>query len=122
ALNDKLDKVSKVLFSTESDALGLYNKPMARNSQLWTHQFDLLLDGPQATRQQIDHAEAALAAGGLFGYRFHFPPMAVGLHAVYWHRPLGAFWAPHANKAELLADAPLGYLTAYRSGAPALAA
>lgn len=121
ALNDKLDKVSKVLFSTESDALGLYNKPMARNSQLWTHKFDLLLDGPQATRAQIDRAEAALVAGGLFGYRFYFPPMVVGRYDTYWHRPLAAFWSPQANKAELLPDAPLGYLTAYRSGAPNLA-
>ena len=62
ALNDKLDKVSKVLFSTESDSLGLYNKPMARNCQLWTHEFELLLDGPQATRPQIDRAEAAIVA------------------------------------------------------------
>jgi len=121
ALNQRLDKVSKVLFSTESDSLGLYNKPMARNCQLWTHEFDLLLDGPQATRPQIDHAEASIVSGGLFGYRFQFPPMTVGLHEVYWHRPLAAFWSPHAHKAELLPDAPLGYLTAYRAGEPDLA-
>ena len=28
------------------DDVGLYDKPMARNVQLWTHDFRLLLDGP----------------------------------------------------------------------------
>jgi Peptidase family M28 len=121
ALNQGLDKVSKVLFSTESDSLGLYNKPMARNCQLWTHEFNLLLDGPNATRAKIDNAEAAFVSGGLFGYRFHFPAMTVGRHEVYWHRPLAAYWSPYLNKVEMLPDAPLGYLTAYRANEPDLA-
>ena len=32
--------------------------------------------------------------GGLFGYRFLFPPMRVGRHEVYWHRPLVAYLTP----------------------------
>ncbi len=44
--NPRLEKVIKVLFSTDLDTLGLYDKPMARNCQLWTHHYDLLLDGP----------------------------------------------------------------------------
>ena len=32
-----------------NDAMGLYDKPMARNVQLWTDDYQLLLDGPHAT-------------------------------------------------------------------------
>ncbi len=114
ALNPRVDKLSRVLFSTSSDALGLYDKPMARNCQLWTHDFRLLLDGPNASREKLQQAEAALIGGGLFGYRFLFPAMRVGLHEVYWQRPLVAFAASDGN-VETLFDVPLGYLTAYRA-------
>jgi len=30
------DDIGRVLFGTELDAMGLYGKPLARNSQLWT--------------------------------------------------------------------------------------
>ena len=63
------------------DDLGLYNKPMARNAQLWTDALRLLLDGPNATPDQIDHAAAAVAQGGTFGYRLQWPAMRVGRHA-----------------------------------------
>ncbi|MBI1800554.1 MAG: hypothetical protein HYR71_02855, partial [Chloroflexi bacterium] len=119
-LSPRVDHVTKVLFSTDLDVLGLYNKPMARNAQLWTNDFELLLDGPRASRAQIERAEAALVAGGLFGYRFHFPAMRVGAHEVYWHRPLVAYVSPRSQKIEVLPDAPLGYLTAYRADAPDL--
>jgi len=114
SLNPRVDKLTRVLFSTSSDALGLYDKPMAHNCQLWTHDFHLLLDGPNAPREKLQQAEAALIGGGLFGYRFLFPAMRVGLHEVYWQRPLVAFLAPGGN-AETLYDVPLGYLTAYRA-------
>jgi hypothetical protein len=117
ALNPRVDKLSKVLFSTSLDVMGLYDKPMARNCQMWTRDFHLLLDGPSATQEQLQQAEAALIEGGLFGYRFVFPAMRVGLHEVYWQRPLLAFLA--ADKTtEVLYDAPLGYFTAYRAGSP----
>jgi hypothetical protein len=118
ALNPRLEKVARVLFSTDLDVMGLYDKPMARNCQLWTRQFDLLLDGPNATPQQIRTAEAKLVASGLFGYRFQFPPMQVGRYAVYWQRPLAAFRSPQTIAVEMLEDAPLGYLTAYPADAP----
>jgi hypothetical protein len=111
AMNPRTDKVSKVLFSTSAEVLGLYDKPMARNCQLWTADFHLLLDGPRATREEIRRAEAALIEGGLFGYRFLFPAMRVGLHEVYWQRPLVAFAALDGGVRTLF-DAPLGYLTA----------
>ncbi len=117
ALNPRLDSMAKVLFSTSLDSLGLYDKPMARNVQIWTKDFALLLDGPNATRQALDKAEAAIIGGGLFGYRFQFPAMRVGHHEVYWHRPLVAYLSAAANEAELVPAAPLGYLTAYRARA-----
>ena len=121
AQNARLDKVTRVLFSTELKDLELYNKPMARNAQLWTKDFELVLDGTNAAHREIDQAEAKLARGGLFGYRFHFPPMRVGRHEVYWHRALVAFMPPNSGQARLILDAPLGYLTAYSAGASDLA-
>jgi hypothetical protein len=121
AINPRLVKVAKTLFSNDLKSLGLYDKPMARNCQLWTREFKLLLDGPLAGRPEIDLAEKTLAGGGLFGYRFFFPPMQVGRHEVIWHRLLAAYRSPQTGEAELVDDAPLGYLTAYPVGAKNLA-
>jgi hypothetical protein len=103
-------KVAHILFSSEAYDLGLYGKPMARNAQIWTHDYRLLLDGPRAGRAELIAAERAIAAGGLFGYRFFYPPMRVGRTEVYWHRPLVAWLAD--GEAKLLDNAPLGYLSA----------
>jgi hypothetical protein len=121
AVVSREDKLTRVLFSSHPDDLGLYGKPMARNAQLWTQDFHLLLDGPNATAEDIRRAEYALGAGGMFGYRFQYPAMRVGLHEVYWHRPLVAYISPHTNAPEVLPGAPLGYLTAYRADRPDLA-
>lgn len=102
-----------VLFSTAPNDLDLYGKPMARNSQIWTRDHHLLLDGPNAGKAELDAAIEAIRRGGMFGYRFQYPPMQVGSHQVYWHRPLVAYLAPGREQATLLPDAPLGYLTAY---------
>ena len=115
---DGEDHVAHVLFSTAADDLGLYGKPMARNAQLWTHDFQLLLDGPHADAESLRAAAAALRDGGHFGYRFLFPAMEVGRHEVYWHRPLVAYLAAKSSLPEVLHDAPLGYLTAYASDQP----
>lgn len=117
ALNPRMDPVAKVLFSTSLDSLGLYGKPMARNVQIWTKDFALLLDGPNATRQALERAEEALIGGGLFGYRFQFPAMRVGHYEVYWQRPLIAYLNPKTKEAALVPEAPVGYLTAYRARA-----
>jgi hypothetical protein len=106
------DKVAHVLFSAQPDDIGLYGKPMARNAEIWTHEFRLLLDGPRAGAAQLAQAAGQLAAGGLFGYRFLYPPMQLGRHEVFWHRPLVAYLTADGTPA-LLPDAPLGYLTAY---------
>jgi hypothetical protein len=113
------DKVAHVLFSAAADDLGLYGKPMGRNAQVWTRDHDLLLDGPRATREQLFEAARRLEEGGLFGYRFLYPAMRVGWHEVYWHRPLVAYLSPN-DQPVVVADAPLGYLTAYDTRRPRL--
>jgi hypothetical protein len=120
AVADGEDRVAHVLFSSAADDVGLYGKPMARNAQIWTHDFRLLLDGPRADGEALERAAAALREGGQFGYRFLFPPMQVGRHAVYWHRPLVAFLGAKSAAPEVLLHAPLGYLTAYPSDRPKL--
>ncbi|OWK35526.1 M28 family peptidase [Fimbriiglobus ruber] len=119
ALIGKEDKLLHVLFSTIPDDVSLYDKPMARNVQLWTEDHRLLLDGPTATPDQLKHAMRTVQAGGLFGYRFLFPAMRVGRHEVYWHRPLVAY-RDADGKPAILPGAPLGYLTAYPAAAPKL--
>jgi len=106
-------KMVKVLFSTEPDAMGLYNKPLARNSHIWNHRFELLLDGPNATRKKILEAEKTILEGGLFGYRFFFPPMRVGEYDVYLHRPLVAYLPEGADNAEIKTGLLNGYITGY---------
>ena len=86
----EIDPVIQTLFSTNLEALDLYNKPMARNSQILSETIELLLDGPRADRKKIGEAALRVMAGGLFRYRFYFPPMQAGLHEVFWHRPLVA--------------------------------
>ena len=120
AKSTRVDKMTQVLFGTALDTLGLYDKPMARNCQLWTEDVQLLLDGPKATRKEIDRAADAVVEGGLFRYRIQFPPMRVGLHEVYWQRPLVAYLSHETGEPELLSGAPLGYLTAYRADSPDL--
>jgi hypothetical protein len=112
------DRLAHVLFSTNEDDMGLYDKPMARNAQLWTHDFRPLLDGPRAGPDAIHEAAQRVRAGGLFGYRFQFPAVRVGRHEVYWHRPLVAYHAPGERSPAVLDGAPLGYLTAYREDRP----
>lgn len=119
ALLGKESPLQKVLFSTIPDDLELYGKPMARNVQIWTESAELLLDGPHATTDDIKRAMRVVQAGGVFGYRFLFPPMRVARHEVYWHRPLVAY-RDKAGEAVVLPDAPLGYLTAYDADKPSL--
>ncbi len=111
--DSKLDKMAKVLFSTELDQIGLYDKPLARNSNLWSHDFELLLDGPTATKKDIIKAEESMLKGGLFGYRFFYPPMKVGYYQVFWHRPLVAYLSAKTGEIEIQTESLKGYLAAY---------
>lgn len=107
------DRVSRALFSTAPDDLGLYGKPMARNAQVWRADYRLLLDGPRATDAELARAAAEVRAGGRFGYRMLYPPMQVGRRELFWHLPLVARLDPAAARVELLEeDAPRGYLLA----------
>ena len=90
-----------VLFSPLPGDVGLYGKPMARNSQIWNDEYRLLLDGPQAAAEELSLASERLAAGGLFGYRFFYPPMQIGRHEVFWHRPLVAYIGLQSGRPEL---------------------
>lgn len=111
ALIEREDKLLHVLFSTLPDDLTLYDKPMARNVQIWTEDFRLLLDGPNAAPKQLRRAMETAVAGGLFGYRFLFPAMRVGRHEVVWHRPLVAYLRRN-GEAAIVPGAPTGYFTA----------
>lgn len=113
AKSAKEDKVARVLFSTSLEALDLYDKPLARNCQLWSENGQVLLDGPYASPKEIQQAAMELVKGGIFRYRFQFPPMHVGTRQVYWHLPLVAFSPKSSGQVSLIDDALLGYLTAY---------
>ena len=106
-------KLIKALFSTEADAMGLYDKPLACNSQLWNNKFELLLNGPKANRRKVMEVEKTFLKGGLFGYRFFYPPMRVGEHEIYLHRPLVAFIRPQSETAEIKSGSMYGYITGY---------
>lgn len=112
AVTAKEDKLAHVLFSTAGDDLGLYGKPMARNVQIWENDGRLILDGPQATSEELHAAAERVKEGGVFGYRFQFPPMMVGRHEVFWHRPLAAYRPAGTADVQLLDDAPTGIIIA----------
>jgi hypothetical protein len=113
------DDVSRALFSSKPDDLGLYGKPMARNAQIWREDYRLVLDGPSAGPIEIQDAANTVDRGGRFGYRFFYPPLRAGARELSWHLPLVARLAPDAAGAELLRlDAPAGYVLAEASGQP----
>ena len=109
------DEVSVALFSTDPDVLGLYDKPLARNVEIWTDEYALVLDGPRADRAAIDAAARAVDAGGRFGYRLLFPPMRGGPRALYWHFPLVARAGAGRHQGQ-----HLGYVSAELAGTPTL--
>jgi hypothetical protein len=106
-------KIAKAIFSTDPDAMGLYDKPLARNCQIWTHDFKLLLDGPNADHRKIMESEKEILQGGLFGYRFFYPPMKAGFYNIYWHRPLVAYLSSSTGNVEIETDTLHGYLAGY---------
>jgi hypothetical protein len=114
------DHLHKVLFSAHPDDVGLYGKPMARNAQIWSHDFHLVLDGPTAGADAIKRAVAEMGEARSFGYRFYFPPMLAGRSTVFWHRPLIAF-RDKSGQSRTVETSLAGYITAADvSGGPAL--
>ncbi len=106
------DRIARVLFSNELEVIGLYDKPMARNAQIWSDDFHLVLDGPRSGRDAIARARERVLDGGTFGYRFQYPPMRVGEHEVTWHLPLAAYATGGDATPTLISDGPQGYLVA----------
>jgi hypothetical protein len=114
----KVATVTQAIFSTALADLDLYNKPLARNIQIWTTEGKCVLDGPRATREEIVRAAKDVLDGGLFRYFFRYPTMMVGRHVVFWQRPLAAYWSPEAGEARLLNVRLPGYFTAYDLAQP----
>ena len=114
----RIDPVIQTLFSTSLEALDLYNKPMARNSQIFSETIEVSLDGPSADRKEIGTAALKIMGGGLFRYRFYFPPMQAGLHEVFWHRPLVSCISKETGKPEIAPDLITGYMTGYQTDKP----
>jgi hypothetical protein len=106
------DKVSVALFSTRPEAVDLYDKPLARNAQIWTEDYALLLDGPRADGAAIAGAAGVVDAGGRFGYRMYYPPMRAGVRELFWHLPLIA----RSGAGRYRGGLP-GYVTAEAEGA-----
>jgi hypothetical protein len=116
------EPLAKVLFSTRPEDLGLYNKPLGRNVQMWTSDYHLLLDGQQASSSDLENAVRTVGLGGRFGYRFGPPAMRVGTHELYWHRPLVACRAGCSGRCTFIdeAAATLRYRRTGPAGVPLL--
>ena len=110
------DHIHSVLFSTHPDDVRLYGKPLARNAQIWSSDFHSVLHGPSASAAEIEQAIKRMVQGGSFGYRFFYPPMQIGQHAVFWHRPLVAFWDVQTNVPQVVDCDLTGYLAATDAG------
>jgi hypothetical protein len=117
-ISKEVDPVVQTLFSTNLKSLDLYNKPMARNCQLLHESMELLLDGPRAGRKAIGKAELKVIDGGLFRYRFYFPPMHAGQYETWWHRPLVGCLSKESDEIILSPDLITGYLTGYHAKEP----
>jgi hypothetical protein len=113
SLEPRVERLVKVLFSTDLESIGLYDKPLARNSHIWTKDFELLLNGPVSTKNDLLKAETRILKGGLFGFRFYYPPMHVGPHEVFWHRPIVGYLSFSSNEIEILPESLTGIITAY---------
>ena len=100
------DRVVRVLFSTALDAINLYDKPMARNSQIWTDDYQLVLDGPRATPELI--ARPGIDRGGRhIRLSLRLPADAPGRRELFWHRPLVAS-APRRDRGRHAQTRPVG--------------
>ena len=117
-ISTETDPIVQTLFSTNLKSLDLYNKPMARNCQLLHESLELLLDGERADRKAIGEAGSKVFKGGLFRYRFYFPPMQTGRFETWWHRPLAGCLSKDGKNVVISPTLLTGYLTSYSSGKP----
>ena len=119
---DKDVKTLQCIFSNSPEIIGLYDKPLARNSRIFAEDGELVLDGPTANRQDILNAAGKIFKGGLYEYMFCYPPMRCGDHEVFWQRPLVAYCQSKEGSLSPVFDFASfnGYLTAYRTDKPDL--
>ena len=121
AVADGEDRVAHVLFSTAADDVGLYGKPMARNAQIWTHDFRLLLDGPRADGEALGAGRRGVARGRTIRLPLSLPGDAGRAARGLLASAAGGLSRRGVSAAEVLPHAPLGYLTAYAGDRPNLA-
>jgi hypothetical protein len=57
--------------------------------------------------------EKVLLNGGLFGYRFFYPPVRIGEHELYLHRPLVAYLSHDSQQVVIKPDSLYGCITCY---------
>ena len=116
------DKLTHVLLSTAADDVGLYGKPMARNAQIWTHEYQLAAGRAAGRRRRTWPAPpTAGRRAGCSATACSIRPMRVGRHEVYWHRPLVAYLDPRDAASRPSCPTPRWVLAAYRVDRPRLA-
>ncbi len=117
---DKDIKTLQCIFSNNPEIIGLYDKPMARNSRIFAENGELILDGPSANREDVLNAAGKVFKGGLYEYMFCYPPMRCGGHEVFWQRPLVAYCRGSKDCPSPVFDFESfnGYLTAYSAEKP----
>ena len=113
AIRGREEHLLHVLFSTAPKTWIYMENPWPATARSGPRISAYCSTAPMPPEKEIHSAIRAIEQGGLFGYRFQYPPMAVGPHQVYWHRPLVAYLSTATQKPTLLPDSPLGYLTAY---------
>ena len=118
------DQVTRVLFSTEPDDLELYNKPMARNVQIWT-QATTASSSTARSHKAGPHRPRREAArrGRVVRLPLRLPrharrPARGLLAPPRLRRSPGADGANLGTNSVLLMNAPTGYLTAYPADKP----
>lgn len=89
------DELLSELFGTGPTEVGLYDKPSARNRQMWGVSGPLagqwVLTGGETDREALFLAKARIIADNgqsQFQYRTYYPPMQIGKLNVKWYRPL----------------------------------
>ena len=101
------DKVSVALFSTDPVSVDLYDKPLARNAQVWTDDYRAAARRPaRRSRGDPRAPRRRSTTGGRFGYRMYYPPMRAGVREVFWHYPLVAGAARAVARGAAAATSP----------------
>lgn len=92
----------QLIFDALPEVVGLYGKPVARNTQVWgiggTKKGQWILNGPQADKERIQKAREIVDEDKRgFHSRDYFEPMRVNGHELRWYRPLVAWKAKTGN-------------------------